>query len=476
MAEKSDIVKGKTEAGKGVHRLGEYHSLVYQQRMFFRSGKTRDIAFRLDALNKLQRVIQENEDELMQALKQDLNKSEFEAYSSEIGVVLAEIRFTLKHLSSWVKPKKVKTPMTHIGSTSYIYSEPYGVSLIISPWNYPFQLALAPLIGAIAAGNCAILKPSELTPNTSEVMRRLMLSVFPQEYIAVVLGGAETSQSLLEEKLDYIFFTGGVAVGKIVGEAAAKHLTPVTLELGGKSPCIVHEDANLKLAAKRIAWGKFLNAGQTCVAPDYLYVHSKVKDSFLSHLQRAVQQLYGTEPLKNENYTHIVSERHFARLELLKQSGRIVFGGGTNANQLAMEPTVLTDINWDHPVMQEEIFGPILPVLDYSDLTEVLEGIHHHPNPLSLYLFTNDSSVQKHVLDEVSFGGGCINDTVYHFVSPYLPFGGVGNSGIGAYHGQGSFDTFSHKKAVLKQTTRFDIPVRYPNVKNGLKMLKMFLK
>lgn len=456
--------------------MENYRSLIEKQKSFFNTNKTKELAYRTHALRKLRDAIKKYEKELMIALKADLNKSAFDAYSTEIGVILGEIRFSLSHLRSWAQPKRVKTPLTHVGSSSYIYSEPYGIALIISPWNYPFQLAIAPLIGAIAAGNCAIIKPSELTPKTSEVLAKLIKETFPEEYISVVLGGVETSQALLNEMVDYIFFTGSVPVGKVIMEAASKNLTPITLELGGKSPCIVHNDANLKLAAKRIAWGKFMNAGQTCIAPDYLYLQNSIKDEFLQHLKAAIKELYGENPLENPDFTHIVSKKHFNRLSSFLNNGEIFAGGKTNKETLAIEPTVLTNITWHEPVMQDEIFGPILPVMIYKDISEVISGIQHHPNPLALYLFTENNSIQQQVLNRVSFGGGSINDTVYHFVSPYLPFGGVSTSGIGAYHGKGSFDTFSHKKSVLKQTTLFDIPVRYPNVKNGLKKIKMFLK
>ncbi|WP_160726155.1 aldehyde dehydrogenase [Bacillus sp. USDA818B3_A] len=453
-----------------------YSSLIAKQKSFFKTEKTKNVAFRIEALQKLRHTIKNNEKILMEALRADLNKSEFDAYSSEIGFVLEELRFTIKHLRSWAAPKKVKTPVTHIGSNSYIYPEPYGVALIIAPWNYPFQLAVAPLIGAIAAGNCAIIKPSELTPKTSEVLENLIHEIFTEEFIAVVQGGVETSQALLNQQVDYIFFTGSVPVGKIIMEAAAKHLTPVTLELGGKSPCIVHEDANLKLAAKRIAWGKFTNAGQTCIAPDYLYVHKKVRSEFLQQFKETTIELYGNQPLKNPNFTRIISKRHFQRLAAFLENGQLFMGGNTDQERLTIELTVLTDITWENSIMQVEIFGPILPVMEYEELTEVIEGIHRHPKPLALYIFTENDSIQEEVLSKVSFGGGCVNDTVYHVASPYLPFGGVGTSGIGAYHGKGNFDTFSHQKSVLKQTTKFDIPFRYPNVKNGLEKIKLFMK
>lgn len=449
--------------------MENYSTLVNKQRKFFRE-------FRISALKRLRSAVKDYENKIIDALKADLNKSEFEAYSTEIGFVLEEIGFTLKHLKSWVKPEKVKTPITHFGSKSYIYPEPYGVALIIAPWNYPFQLVIAPLIGAIAAGNCAVLKPSEFTPRTSEVLKELIKELYPEEYITVVQGGIETSQALLKEKYDTIFFTGSVTIGKIVMEAASKHLTPVTLELGGKSPCIVHEDAKIELACKRIAWGKFINAGQTCVAPDYVYVHRNIKDKFLEGLKTAIKELYGETPINNPDYTHIVSHKHFDRLVSFLSDGKIYTGGASDRDNLVIEPTVLTDITWKDAVMQDEIFGPILPVLEYSDISEAIEGIHNHPNPLALYLFTESPAIERKVLKDISFGGGCINDTIYHLVSPYLPFGGVGTSGMGAYHGKGSFNAFSHKKSILKQTSLFDIPLRYPNFKNGLKFIKYFFR
>ncbi|MCT8137197.1 aldehyde dehydrogenase [Anaerobacillus sp. CMMVII] len=452
--------------------MENYQSLVEKQRAYFQIGKTKEVTYRIKALEKLRQAIRNYEAEFMKALNDDLNKTEFDAYATEIGFVLHEIRFVLKHLRSWTKPHKVKTPMTHLGSTSMIYPEPYGVALIVAPWNYPFQLAVAPLIGAIAAGNCAILKPSELTPKTSALLARLVKETFSEEYISVVEGGIETSQALLREQFDYIFFTGSVPVGKVIMEAAAKKLTPVTLELGGKSPCIVTEDANLKIAAKRIAWGKFMNSGQTCIAPDYLYVHINVKERFLTLLKEAIDDMFGQE----NTFTKIVSERHFLRLKEFLLDGTIYTGGETNQQSLMIKPTVLTNITWDDRVMEDEIFGPILPVLEFEEIEEVIRQIQQKPNPLALYIFSENQEKQQRVINNISFGGGCINDTVYHITSPYLPFGGVGSSGIGAYHGKGSFDTFSHEKSVLKQTTKFDIPFRYPNVKDGLKKIKMFLK
>jgi len=450
-------------------------ALVQAQKTFFQTGKTKGYDARIQALKKLYAVVSENEDALIRALRADLNKSSFDTYSTEIGLVLKEIRFMIKHLKTWMKPKKVKTPITHVGTKGYIMSEPYGVSLVISPWNYPIQLSLMPLVGAMAAGNTVILKPSELTPHTSECLAEIIKKAFQEEYIAVVLGGVDASTALLNEDVDYIFFTGGTAVGKIVMEASAKHLTPVTLELGGKSPAIIHEDANIRLAAKRIAWGKFMNAGQTCVAPDYVYVHEKVKEAFLSELKKAVNDLYGEKLLKQDT-TKIVNDKHFDRLASYLNEGEIVFGGQSDRESRFIEPTVLTNVTWEHAVMQDEIFGPVLPVLDYDDLAQVVRQINDKPKPLALYLFSENKNVQHHVMENISFGGGCINDTIYHMTSPYLPFGGVGASGMGAHHGKYSFETFSHKKSILKQTTRFDIPFRYPNAKNALKRIKMFLK
>jgi aldehyde dehydrogenase (NAD+) len=454
-----------------------YGSLIKKQREFFSTGKTKEVAYRMEALKKIRNLIKTHQKEIMDVLHKDLNKSEFESYTTEIGFVLEELRYTMKHLEKWAKPRKVKTSLTGFGSKNYIYPEPFGVVLVISPWNYPFQLAFAPLIGAIAAGNCAILKPSELTPKTSELLTKLIREHFQKDYIAIVEGGVETSTALLEEKTDYIFFTGSVAVGKVIMEAAAKHLTPVTLELGGKSPCIVHKDANLRYAAKRIAWGKYTNAGQTCVAPDYLYVHNEVKEEFLNLLTEAIQELYGNALSEESKFTKIVSGRHFNRLtSFIDNSGVIYYGGESDADKHLITPTVLTDVRWEHPIMEDEIFGPILPVMGYDDILQTIDEINKRPKPLALYIFSEVERVQNKVLESISFGGGCVNDTVYHFTSPHLPFGGVGDSGIGAYHGKGSFDVFSHEKGIMKQTTKFDLPLRYPTTKHGLKLIKLIMK
>ncbi|SFM02628.1 aldehyde dehydrogenase (NAD+) [Gracilibacillus orientalis] len=456
--------------------MEDYSSLLTKQKHYFETNHTKDLRFRIDALNTLKAGIKEYEDKILMAIKQDLNKSNLETYMTEIGILYSEIDHTIKELPKWIKRKKVKTPITHTGSKSYIYQQPYGITLIIAPWNYPFQLALAPLIGAIAAGNCAVIKPSEYTPETSSILKELISDKFSETFVTVVEGAAETSQALLKENFDYIFFTGSVPVGRIVMEAASKHLTPVTLELGGKSPAIIHKDANLEVAAKRVAWGKFTNAGQTCVAPDYLYVHQDIKQSFLSELKHAIATMYGEHPLENQNFVRIVHEKHFDRLQGFLTNGNTILGGKSDRESLKIEPTLLTDIIWDDAVMQEEIFGPVLPIMEYQDLDNVIHGMQHHPDPLAFYFFSENDALAEDMIEKVSFGGGCINDTIYHLASPYLPFGGVGNSGMGAYHGKESFLTFSHQKSVLKQTTTFDLPLRYPNMKNGLKLLKRLMK
>ena len=449
-----------------------------EQKSYFESHTTKDLDFRLKALNKLHQAIKTYESEIVLALHKDLNKSEFESYATEIGIVLEEIKFVKKRLRSWMKRKKLPTSLTHIGTCSYQYPEPYGVVLIISPWNYPFQLALLPLVGAIAAGNCTVIKPSELTPTVSKVICSLIGSAFDSKYIAVVEGGVDVSEELLSFKFDYIFFTGSVQVGRIVMQAAAQHLIPLTLELGGKSPCIVDKSANLVLSAKRIAWGKFLNAGQTCVAPDYLLVDQAIQSEFLKELTTAIIEMYSNEPLKNTAYTRIVSAKHFDRLvDFITQSkDEVIHGGKSDRGQLKIEPTIINNVCWNDSVMKEEIFGPILPILAFENLDEAISQIKNSANPLALYVFSENKNVVNRVISEVPFGGGCINDTVYHTASSYLPFGGRGESGMGAYHGKKSFDTFTHYKTILIQNNWFDIPFRYPNYKNALKYLKMFIK
>lgn len=433
--------------------LENYQDLLTKQRTYFRTGETKSVAFRINTLNTLKSLVQKHEQDILDAVKQDLNKSELEAKRAEVGLVIGEIDFMVENLEEWAATKEVPTPASHEGAKSFIQPEPYGSALVIAPWNYPFQLAVTPLVGAIAGGNTAVLKPSELTPKTSALLSTLINDNFPEEYLHVVEGEVETSTALLKEDFDYIFFTGSTGVGKIVAEAAAKHLTPTTLELGGKSPTIVHEDANLDEAAQRIARGKFANAGQTCVAPDYLLVHSSVKDELMSKFKEVITASYGENIVENPNFGHVVSERHFDRLVGFLDNGSIVTGGKHDRDNLIIEPTILENISWDDSVMQDEIFGPILPVMTYDSLDEIIEPIVKRPKPLALYLFSDDEAVQDEILSTISFGGGSINDTINHMTSHYLPFGGVGDSGMGAYHGKASFDTFTHFKSVLKRST-----------------------
>ncbi|PMC40504.1 aldehyde dehydrogenase family protein [Bacillus sp. UMB0899] len=458
------------------HTSESVTAAVQLQKNFFRTGQTKSIDYRKRMLQALADQVRKNEKEICYALKLDLNKSETEAFVTEIGFLLEEIKFTLKHLDKWMKPEKVKTAKTHIGSKGIRVAEPYGVTLIIAPWNYPFQLQLAPLIGAIAAGNTAILKPSELTPHTSALLSQLIQDTFDPAYVSVLEGGVQTTSILLDQPFDYIFFTGSVPVGKIVMEAAAKRLIPITLELGGKSPCIVDKTANMELAAKRIVFGKLINAGQTCIAPDYLFLHTKIKETFIEELKKVIVDFYGENAVENEEFTKIVNARHFHRLKEYLSDGTVLFGGQSDENKLKINPTLIIPQDLSSPLMTEEIFGPILPILEYDHIQEVIDFINSRPKPLALYLFTNRDEVEKQVTESTSFGGGCINDTLMHIATPYLPFGGVGESGIGTYHGEASFQTFSHFKSVLKQTNRFDFSFRYPNAKNGLKMMKKLMK
>jgi aldehyde dehydrogenase (NAD+) len=442
------------------------------QRQYFNEGKTKNISHRLEFLKRLEQSILKHEKDIMEALRKDLNKAPFEAYATEIGMVLEEIRFVTKHLRGWARPRQVRTPITNFPSVSRIYSEPFGTVLIMSPWNYPFQLAISPLAGAIAAGNCAIVKPSNYSPNTSAVIELILSEVFPKEYVSVIQGGREANKTLLEQKFDYIFFTGSVTVGKLVMRAASEHLTPVTLELGGKSPCIVDETANLELAAKRIVWGKFLNSGQTCVAPDYLLVHHSVKEALLKKMKKYIHQFYGDDACMNDNFPKIINEKHFDRLLDLMNNENIVIGGTSSRERNQISPTILNNINWNSPVMAEEIFGPILPVLEFKNLGEVITMVNNHPKPLALYYFTSKKENERRIINGISYGGGCINDTIMHLATSHMPFGGVGDSGMGRYHGKDSFDTFSHKKSVLKKANWLDVPLRYPPYKDHLKTLK----
>ena len=434
-------------------------TVIQQQRAFFQTGQTKSVDFRLAQLQQLKQAILEDRDAIVDAAKADLGRPPFEAYF-EIAT-LSEANLAIKKLKTWVKPRRVPTPVEQFPGSAWVQPEPLGVVLIIGPWNYPFQLMVSPLVGAIAAGNCAILKPSEQAPHTSKVVAQLIKSAFDPSYVAVVEGDADISKQLLAEKFDHIFFTGGTPIGKRVMQAAAQHLTPVTLELGGKSPCIVDADVDLNTAAKRIIWGKFINVGQICIAPDYLLVDSQIKQPFLELLQQQIQEFYGNLPNTSPDYGRIINQYHFSRLTRLLNNGTVVVGGQTDPDNLYIAPTILDNINWEDPVMQEEIFGPILPVLTYEKLEEAIAQINAQPKPLALYLFSKNKAKQEQVLNETSSGGVCINDTVMQSAVAGLPFGGVGDSGIGSYHGKSSFDTFSHQKSVLKKGLWLDLDWRY---------------
>lgn len=450
--------------------------MLKKQKSFFEKGYTKDINFRIEALKKLKHDIKMNEKNIFKALKIDLNKSEFETFITEIGIVYDEINGAIKNIKKWSKPKKVKTPITNFLASSYIYNEPYGVALIMAPWNYPFQLIMAPLVGAISAGNCVLLKPSELAVETEQIIVKIIKETFSDEYIGVVTGGVKESEALLKEKLDYIFYTGGINVGKIVMRAAAEHLTPITLELGGKSPCIVDKDANIDLAARRIAWGKFLNAGQTCVAPDYLVVHRNIKEKLISSIENYIIEFFGENAFESEEYPRIINERHFKRLEEYLKEGKIVSGGKTDISNLYMEPTIIEGINLKNRIMEEEIFGPILPVVEFEGIDEVIDIVKNNPKPLALYYFSEDKEKQEFIIKNISFGGGCINDTIMHLSTSTLPFGGVGSSGMGSYHGRASFETFSHKKSILKKSNLIDIKIRYAPFKGKINLAKKLFK
>jgi len=454
----------------------DIQTLLQKQQSFYKQQETKKLSFRLQALDTLKHIIIKNETAINQALKEDLNKSPFETYMTEIGMVLSELSYIQKYLPKWYKPHKVKTPLTQFHAKSYTLSEPYGVCLIMSPWNYPFQLTMEPLIGSIAGGNCSIIKPSAYATHTSQLVENLIKQAFPEDYISVIQGGRQENTALLEQSFDFIFFTGGVTVGKLVMEKAAQHLTPVCLELGGKSPCIVDHTADIPLSAKRIAFGKFLNAGQTCVAPDYLLAHESIKEQLISEIKKNIHLFFGDNPLDNQNLPKIINEKHFKRLMNLIQSEDIYCGGNTD-KQIKISPTIVDNVSPESSLMQEEIFGPILPVLTYQKIEDIIEFITNRPKPLALYLFSSSKETQNKILQEVSFGGGCINDTIIHLATSNMGFGGVGSSGMGNYHGKKSFETFTHEKSIVNKSTWLDLSMRYhPYTEKNYKMLKRFLK
>lgn len=431
---------------------------LQNQKNYYLTGQTQSLSFRKTALLAIKKYIIDHEDEINEALALDLGKSTFEAYTTEVGFIVSSIDFALVNLRNWMKKVYVRSPFHQVGASSYIQPEPLGSVLIIGPYNYPFQLIVEPLIGAIAAGNTAIIKPSEFAPHTELVLHTMMKSLFAPEYIEVVTGDQSITQSLIHLPFDHIFFTGSTRVGRLIYEAASKNLVPVTLELGGKSPTIVDHTANIPVAAKRIVFGKFLNAGQTCIAPDYIYVDQRVKSELIVELKKAIDRFYPTD----NQYGTIINERHFNRINNLIEHDKVLYSGIQSTRPLHIAPTLVDNVTWQDKVMKEEIFGPILPILTFTDISEVIHTLKGQDKPLALYLFSEDKQTQERVWSELSFGGGAINDTIMHVANPHLPFGGVGTSGIGAYHGKASFDTFSHRKATVKRTTMIDLPLAYP--------------
>jgi len=453
-----------------------FTAAILRHRARFETGATRPLDFRRSQLQKFHAALERREPELLSALQADLRKSLFQGYATELGLVQAEIRHALKHLHRWAAPQTCKTPWFVTPARGWVQPEPFGVALILGPWNYPAQLLLTPLVSAIAAGNCAVLKPSELAPRTAEVITALVRETFTEDFISVVTGGPDVAEALLAERFDKIFFTGSTRVGRLVMAAAAKHLTPVTLELGGKCPAIVCADANVELAAKRIAWGKFMNAGQTCVAPDFVLVQRSVLERFVAVLKKSLREFYGEDASQSADYGRIVNARHFDRLVNYLRDGKVVHGGTHDAKDLFLAPTILEDVSPDASVMLEEIFGPILPVLEFDRLGDALASLRGRPTPLALYVFSNDRATQARVLAETRSGGVCVNDVVSHMIGTGLPFGGLGESGLGAYHGRAGFDAFSHDRAVLRRATWLDTPFRYPPQKLSLAGLKRALR
>ena len=450
--------------------------LISEQRIFFQSGKTLSVDFRIEELKKLYQSVQDFEKEILDALQADLGKSATESYMCEVGMALSEIRYMIKHVKKWSKGEKVRTPIAQFAAKSYRKPSPYGNALIMSPWNYPFLLTIDPIANAIAAGNTAIVKPSAYAPQTSAVLEKLLSKTFPNEYIAVVTGGRKENAALLDEKFDIVFFTGSQAVGKEVLRKCAEHLTPAVLELGGKSPCIVDETAKIPLAAKRIVFGKFLNCGQTCVAPDYLLCHSAVKEKLIEEIKKQIKLQFGEKPIENPHYGKIVNDKHFERLVGLIEDKKVAYGGGVYELNQKIEPTMMDGVTWEDAVMQEEIFGPILPILTFETFEEVFALLQDKQKPLALYLFTEDKRRAREVVEKCAFGGGCINDTIIHLATSEMGFGGVGESGMGAYHGKTGFDAFSHYKSIVEKGTKMDLPMRYqPYKKSKEKLIRKFL-
>jgi len=456
----------------------DVESMIASQRSFYFTGKTRSAAFRKEMLGKLKEAIIANELEITEALQKDLRKSSFESYVTEIGFVLSSITYMIKHLEDWMEDESVKTPVHLQPAKSFIVHEPYGSVLIIGPFNYPFQLVMEPLIGAIAGGNCAIVKPSETSVHTAHVVNKILTATFEQDYIRVVEGEQEETSALIHASFDYIFFTGSVAVGKVIMKAAAERLTPITLELGGKSPALVDQSADLQKAAERIVWGKFVNTGQTCVAPDYLLVHHAVKEQLIGEMQSAIRKFYGKDVSLSPDYGRIVSEKHFNRLVEMIDADRshVISGGNSNRFDLFIEPTLLDNVSWNSASMEDEIFGPILPILIYDNLADAVQRIRQLPKPLAAYIFTENSRAADYFIENLPFGGGCINDTIAHVGNVNLPFGGVGTSGVSSYHGKASFDTFTHAKSMMKKSTTIPMSLAFPPYGNKLKLVKPLIR
>lgn len=455
----------------------EIHKIAESQRTYFYSGATQNIQGRIHALRKLKCYIQQHEAEICSAIKEDLGKSNFESYMCETGLVLSEITYMLKHIRSFSQEKTVPTPLAQFHSRSYKKPSPYGVVLIMSPWNYPFLLTIEPLVDALAAGNTAVLKPSAYSPHTSEIIKKIIENCFPRQYVAVVTGGREENTCLLKEHFDYIFFTGSQSVGKEVMKHASEHLTPVTLELGGKSPCIVDASANIRLAAKRIVFGKYLNCGQTCVAPDYILCDPSIHDKLVNAICEQIKKQFGTTPLSNTNYGKIINDKHFQRILGLIDPSKVVCGGHSDVNTLKIAPTVLDRVAFTDAIMQEEIFGPVLPILTCDSVDAAIKQINSMPHPLALYLFSSDKETIRKVTSHCGFGGGCINDTIIHLATSNMGFGGFGESGMGSYHGKDGFMTFSHYKSIVDKKTWLDLPMRYQPYRSfHNKLIHFFLK
>ncbi|WP_190616170.1 aldehyde dehydrogenase family protein [Tepiditoga spiralis] len=453
--------------------------MLLEMKEYFFIGKTKDVNFRIEQLKKLKKSIIKYTDEIIVALEKDLGRHKYETYAAEIGTVLKSINYSIKNIKKWSKVKKVKTPLHLFSAKSYINPEPYGVVLIIGPFNYPFNLLIEPMIGAITAGNTVVIKPSEDTPNVSKVINKIISENYDFNYIRVVEGEKEIVSNLINMKFDFIFFTGSVKVGKIIMEAASKNLTPVTLELGGKSPCIVDKTANIKVSAKRIAWGKCFNAGQTCVAPDYLIIHKSVKEQFIKEFKQAISNFYGHEIEKSKDYARIINEKQMNRLIKIieEDKSKVIFGGEYNLKEKYISPTLLNNVNWNDASMKDEIFGPLLPILEYENIEDVSKIINERPKPLAVYIFSESKNNQKYIIENTSSGGFGINETVSHFTSHYMPFGGVGNSGLGSYHGEASFRQFSHFKSILNKSTKINLNVQFPPyTEKKFKLVKKILK